>query len=461
MRLHHSTTSTDAERRDVSHRAARYAFSQTRTVFDHTVHNAGLCDRSAASRYSRRAWNRGYCFAIAAALALALITAQSAFAETRSSDQVDGVAASKRSLAAAVLPDVAMRAGALVDGEGRVLWSRRETERRPMASITKIMTAVVALERSDVTTMVVIPKASGQVGESTAFLRPGEKLPMNQVLEALLVKSGNDAAVAIARSVAGSDEAFVKLMNDKAVELGLKNTHFANSHGLDEAGHYTTAADLAVLGRYAMANPRFREIVKMQTVTIGSGARKEVLHSTDLLIGNYAGAIGIKTGFTDGAGYSVLSAAERDGLTLYAVVLGTSSELQRFREARELLDWGFAHYRPQQLAVGGTVVAEAPVGDYLDRRVPAAISRDETVSVLDLSGPITRTVTVGVVAAPIKKGQTVGVATFTQAGKMISRVPLVATYDVKRPNPFLRIWIGSVRVWRKLFGGPPPVAGPI
>ena len=122
---------------------------------------------------------------------------------------------------------------------------------------------------------------------------------MDQLLEALLVKSGNDAAVAIARNVAGSDEEFVKLMNAKAVELGLKNTHFANSHGLDAPGHYTTAADLATLGRYAMTIPRFREIVRMKTVTIGQGKRKETLQSTDLLIGNYAGAIGIKTGFTE------------------------------------------------------------------------------------------------------------------------------------------------------------------
>ena len=347
-----------------------------------------------------------------------------------------------------------------MDGDGRVLWSRRETDRRSMASITKIMTAVVALEHGDMNSTVTIPRASGQVGESTAFLRPGEKLPMDQVLEALLVKSGNDAAVAIARSVAGSDEAFVKLMNEKAVELGLKDTRFANSHGLDAPGHYTTAADLAVLGRYAMTKPRFREIVKMKSTTIGTGSRKETLESTDLLIGNYAGAIGIKTGYTSDAGYSVLSAAEREGLTLYAVVLGTDSELRRFREAKELLDWGFAHYRAQQLAVAGTVVAQASVSDYLDRLVPAAISRDETVSVLDVSGPITRTVTVSTLPAPIKQGQTVGIASFTQAGKMIAQVPLVATEDVKRPNVFARLWIGAVRGWRRVFGGPPPMATP-
>lgn len=461
MRLHHSKMSSFAGTMGLSLLRARFHFSPTRPSSDIFLPVGGLGSvfgRVVTSSSSRRAAG---VLMLGAALSLALLGPSGASAATRSADKVDGVAATKRSLDASALPDVTMRAGALVDGEGRVLWSRRETERRSMASITKVMTAVVAMENADLDSLVTIPKASGQVGESTAFLRPGEKLPMDQVLEALLVKSGNDAAVAIARSVAGSDEAFVKMMNDKAAALGLKDTHFANSHGLDQPGHYTTAVDLAVLGRYAMTKPRFREIVSMKSATIGSGVRKEKLQSTDLLIGNYAGAIGIKTGFTDEAGYSVLSAAERGGLTLYAVVLGTSSELQRFKEAREILDWGFAHYRAQQLAAAGTVVAEAPVSDYLDLRVPAAISRDETVSVLDVSGPITRTVMVGTVTAPIKQGQTVGVATFTQAGKMISRVPLVATRDVKRPNPLARLWIGTVRAWRKVFGGPPSVAAPI
>jgi D-alanyl-D-alanine carboxypeptidase (penicillin-binding protein 5/6) len=457
MPLHRPITSSVET---LSDDKGRLHSAPTRVRFDRMRSYQSSHDRRRPPQRARSLSPRWLGPLLGCAIALSLLIPSSVFAAPRLSDLVDGVPASKRSLTASALPDVTMRAGALVDGEGRVLWSRRETERRSMASITKIMTAVVALEHAELTSTVTIPRASGQVGESTAFLRPGEKLPMDQVLEALLVKSGNDAAVAIARSVAGSDEAFVTMMNEKATELGLKNTHFANSHGLDAPGHYTTAADLAVLGRYAMTKPRFREIVKMKSVTIGSGRRKETLQSTDLLIGNYAGAIGIKTGFTDGAGYSVLSAAEREGLTLYAVVLGTSSELERFREARELLDWGFAHYRAQQLAVAGTVVAEASVSDYLDRRVPAAISRDETVSVLDVSGPITRTVTVGTLPAPIKRGQIVGVAEFTQAGKMISQVPLVATEDVKRPSLFERAWIGAVRGWRKVFGGSPPLAAP-
>lgn len=422
--------------------------------FMSTIHNP-----HAGARVPRIRTALGFCLGVV--LILAMLLPSMAIAEARPTDVVDGQKASKRKLGTESLPDVMLQAGALVDGDGRVLWSRKEDERRAMASITKIMTAVVALENSDPGTMVTVPKASGQVGESTAFLRPGESLSMKEVLQALLVKSGNDAAVAIARNIGGTDEAFVVLMNNKATELGLTNTHFANPHGLDAPNHYTTANDLAVLSRYAMSNPEFRSIVGMKSVTIGTGARAETLQTTDLLLGNYAGAIGIKTGYTSAAGYSVVSAAQRDGLTLYAIVLNTPSELQRFREARELLDWGFAHYRKQELAQGGTVLAEAPITDYLDVRVPAAVSQDTSVSVLDVNGPITRRVTVGSLPAPVARGQTIGVATFTQAGRIISQVPLVATAEIRRPGPLERLWIASVRTWRKVFGGPPLVAAPV
>jgi D-alanyl-D-alanine carboxypeptidase (penicillin-binding protein 5/6) len=345
------------------------------------------------------------------------------------------------------------KSGILVAADGRELWARQPDAQRPMASITKIMTAVVALEHSQPSDIVVVPKASAQVGESTSFLRVGEQLPMQEMIVSLLVKSGNDAAIAIADHVAGSEPAFVEMMNRKAQDLGLKNTHFANSHGLDQAGHYTTASDLAVLARYAMTKPEFRDIVSMKTAVVRDGSRVETMMNTNLLIGNYTGANGIKTGYTTGAGHSVIVSAQRDGIELYAVVLGTDSEMQRFKDARELLDWGFAHYRHQTLATNGTVVAEAPVTDYLDVVVPAKFSQDASASVLDFDGPITRTVTVTEVHAPVTQGQRVGVATFTQRGNVIESVPLVAVEKVRKPTIFERAWIGTVRVWRRLFGG--------
>jgi D-alanyl-D-alanine carboxypeptidase (penicillin-binding protein 5/6) len=367
-------------------------------------------------------------------------------------DRVDGKVAADASIPLSALPDVQMAEGAIVDGDGRVLWSRSAGTRRPMASITKIMTAVVALENSSLSDVVTVPKASVAVGESTASLRAGEKLPMRDVLAALLVKSGNDAAVAIAQHVGGTEAQFVDMMNAKAAELGLANTHFANPHGLDAPGHYTTATDLGVLARYAMSKPEFRRIVTLKSVTIGTGKRRETLTSTDELLGNYKGAMGVKTGFTDGAGYSVVSAAQRNGITLYSIVLGTKSDLLRFRESKGLLDWGFAHYRPMSVATVGTVVGEAPVKDYLDVTVPAAISKDATLPVLDLDGTIKRSVQLSEVSAPVSVGQMVGVATFKQGGKTILTMPLAATEHVARPNPFEASWIALVRLWQRAVG---------
>lgn len=388
------------------------------------------------------------------ALALVAVLAFPAVAlsEPLATDVVDGTVASQLSVPLASLPDVVMVSGELVGADGRVLWARNADQQRAMASITKIMTAVIALETAPLDQIITVPDISTKVGESSAGLRKGEQLSLQDLLAAMLVKSGNDAAVAIAVGLSGSEEAYVQLMNEKAAALGLEHTHFSNVHGLDGPQHYSTANDLAILARYAMAKPEFRQIVSMKSITIGSGAQQETLQSTNLLLNNYEGAIGIKTGHTNGAGYSMVAAAERGGITLYAVVLGTASDLKRFQMAQALLDWGFIHYRPQKLADEGTVLAQSQVTDYLDVSVPAAVSADTTVAVLDTDGPITRTVSVSPVSAPVKKGDRVGVVSFTQAGKLIATVPLVATVDVAKPTVLESIWIAVVRAWRSVFG---------
>lgn len=389
---------------------------------------------------------------LTALLACSLIAPPCGLARGLSSDLVDGRTAAQRDITTAALPSVTMKAGLLADSEGRVLWARNPDARRSMASITKIMTAIVALEHSALDESVVVPREAAAVGQSSAYLVTGERLSMREMLAAMLVKSGNDAATAIALHVGTTEDGFVRMMNAKAQELGLRHTHFTNPHGLDARGHYSTAADISTLARSAMSNPEFRRIVALRKVRVGGKGRRHLLESTDLLLGNYKGAIGVKTGNTDSSGYSVVSAAERGGVTLYAVVLGTASDPARFRDAKELLDWGFAHYRPQELASAGTVVGEAPVSDYLDTSVPAAISENASATVLDLNGSIRRVVTIAPVTAPVKVGDRVGSVTFSQDGKLIAGVPLVATRDVRRPNPFLRAWIGMVRGWRILFG---------
>ena len=391
---------------------------------------------------------------VALGLALAVAsTPVSAHAQVLAADRVDGRSASELGIPKAAMPDVRMAAGALVTEDGRVLWSRSVSDRRAIASITKLMTAVVALENGEPDDPVTVTTASKSVGESTSFLRVGEQLPMSEVLEASLVKSGNDAAVALAIHVAGSEDAFVDLMNAKARELGLSRTRFANPHGLDETGHYSTAADVAVLARYAMSKPDIRRVVAQKTATIGRGSRSEQVVNTNLLIGNYTGANGVKTGWTSKAGYCVVDSAKRGEIELYAIVLGTTSETQRFRDAVELLDFGFAHYRPQRVSTKDTIVAEAPVRDYLDRLVPVAMSADSTVAVFDVAGTITRKVTVSAVDAPVSKGQKIGVATFTQADRVIASVPLVAAEEVRKPSVPARVFIAAARAWRWLTGG--------
>lgn len=397
---------------------------------------------------------------VAALLWAPLAQAGTAVATPKPTDLADGRTAGQLGMRLDAMPDVKMKAGVLMTGDGRVLWARNPSGHRSIASITKIMTAVVAMERGNLSDKVTIPSQARRVGESTSYLEAGDELTLSELLEALLVKSGNDAAFAIAIHIAGSEEAFVKLMNEKAAELGLSDTRYTNAHGLDHGDQYSSAADMGVLARYAMMKPEFRRIVGQKNASIRTVGRAMPVENTNLLLGNYEGANGVKTGWTGKAGYCVVDSAKRGDVELYAVVLGTSSELQRFRDARELLDWGFAHYRTQQVVSAGTVVAETPVVDFLDRTVGARVATDQNVTVFDLFGPITRTVKVSSVKAPVKAGQKIGVATFTQDGKIIATVPLVAAETVKAPNPFARLGIGVARVWRRVFGGQlvaPPV----
>jgi len=160
----------------------------------------------------------------------------------------------------------------------------------------------------------------------------------------------------------------------------------------------------------------------------------------------------VKTGWTSDAGYCVIESAQRDGVALYAVVLGSSGELQRFRDAKTLLDFGFAHYRPQRLASVGTVIGEAPVAEYVDVLAPAAVSEDTTVTVFDLAGQISREVSVSQVEAPVAVGQRVGVARFTQGDVVVASVPLVAVKAIPDPTVFQRIGIAFTRLWLRLSG---------
>ncbi|MDO8848442.1 MAG: D-alanyl-D-alanine carboxypeptidase family protein [Coriobacteriia bacterium] len=369
-------------------------------------------------------------------------------------ESVGGVSIDADPALAAAVPAVSMPAGVLRTADGRTLWDRDAGAERAMASTTKIMTALVVLDRTELTERVTVTGGAAGVGEAEAGLVAGESYTVQQLLEAMLVRSGNDAALALAEHVAGDEDAFVALMNEKAVALGLSETAFTNPHGLDEDGHHTSAADLATLTTVAMADPRFAAIVNMLRVNVTAGGRTTTFESSNKLLGTYEGATGVKTGWTSDAGYCLVASAQRGSVSFIAVVLGTSSEDARFEQARTLLDWGFAHYAETQVAAKETTAGLVPVTDYLDRTVTAKVAEDAVVSVFDLDGEVvSRVDMIGEVEAPVVAGQRLGTLTVVQGERLLAQVPIVAAGDVPAPDAWDAAGIWFTRLWRRVFGG--------
>ena len=377
-------------------------------------------------------------------------------AAARPTDLIAGVPVSEHTAdVAAAAPDLGAATGVLMTDDGRVLWARAPREERPMASTTKIMTAVVALERGNLADEVTVSSRAAAIGGASVGLGAGDRHSLGDLLEALLVVSGNDAAVAIAEHVAGSVEEFVTLMNETAERLGLEDTAFANAHGLDAPGHHTSAMDLATVARYAMGMDEFRRAVGVKEMTFGAGQESTEYENSNLLIGSVEGATGVKTGWTDRAGYCLVASAERGGIELFAVVLGTRTAMERYQQATLLLEWGFVHYAGRRLAETGEVVGEVVVSDYLDMSVDAVVGVPADVPVFDLAGEVTRRVQLAEsVDAPLARGDRLGTLSFVQGDRLITQVPLIAIVDVRRPTLPERVWIALVRAWRSLFGGP-------
>lgn len=390
---------------------------------------------------------------VAVVLCAQLVAPASAAAKVLDTDLVSEVSVANRALTIADVPDVSGDSAVLFDGDGRILWARDIEKPHAMASITKLMTAAVALENSSPDAVFTVSPEAARVGQSTSGLRAGDTLDLANIIAGLLVSSGNDAAFAVAENIAGGEEAFVEMMNDKATELGMTDTHFANPHGLDADGHLTTVRDLAVLVRYAMGFELIRSTVALPSVTLDYGNRTALLDSTNDLLTTYEGANGVKTGFTDAAGHCLAAGAVRGGIQLYAVVLGSPAAQSRFTDCATLFDWGFAHYVPLTLATADDVLAEVPVKDYLDVVVGATVAETVAVPVFDFDGPLVQTIVLNEVRAPVKAGDRVGTVSWTQAGRSVATAKLVATEAVEKPSVFERVSISVVRLWRSVFGG--------
>lgn len=317
----------------------------------------------------------------------------------------------------------------LVDFDtGRILTEKNSDEKRSMASTTKIMTAIVALENGDLSSKVKVSKKSASIGGSSFGLVEGEEISLENMLYGLLLCSGNDAAVAISEHIAGDVEKFVKMMNEKAIQIGALNTNFENPHGLDSPYHYSTAKDLVKISYYAWQIPKFREIVSTREKSISEGNFKRKVYNTNKLLRQFEAVNGIKTGYTGQAGKCLVSSAIKDKLHLISVVLGSNDH---FGVSRELLNFGFSNFALRKIINAhknyGSVKIENGIKNEL-----LLVAED------DISVPITKkdiidlkVVAPNKIKAPVYKNQPIGELQIFINGNYICSTALIASENLR------------------------------
>ncbi|HEY8349729.1 MAG TPA: D-alanyl-D-alanine carboxypeptidase family protein [Clostridia bacterium] len=341
----------------------------------------------------------------------------------------------------------AMAAVVVEESTGRILYEKNALQKRSIASTTKIMTALVALENANVEDVVTVSKRAASIGGSVAGLRHGEKYTLRELLYALLIISANDAAIAIAEHVGGSVEGFAVMMNKRAKSLGAVNSNFVTPHGLDRENQYSTAYDVALITIEALKHPLFREIVS----TVSSYIPGHNLHNTNELLGTYPGADGVKTGYTGKAGRCLVSTAQRNGMRLISVVLGSPTRSARAEASRKLLDYGFENYRMYRLMSKGDVYAKIPVYRGVTEYVELKTDRD---IVLPLSRKEAEALEVrehvpDVVNAPVYAGAVSGYVEFVLDGRVLAQNVLKAGEDIRKTN-YLDYLELIFRTWGKM-----------
>jgi D-alanyl-D-alanine carboxypeptidase (penicillin-binding protein 5/6) len=336
---------------------------------------------------------------------------------------------------AAAEPGVKARSAVLMDAKtGQVLYNKNMNERSAPASTTKIMTAILAVESGRMDDIVKVSVRAAATRGSSMYLYPGQLISLRELVTGLLLRSGNDAAVAIAEHLAGSVEAFAEMMNRKAALLGAVNSHFRNPHGLSTPGHYSSAYDLALLARHALSNQLFADIVSTKETTIEwldrKGRERDVnLRNTNKLLWMLEEADGVKTGTTNEAGPCLVSSATRGNHKLLAVVLHDHS---RWYDSMQLLKYGFENWDLYDFAYRGDVLAAIPVEYGLAESVDAMVSEPAAlvVTAADYSQVTVEVDLPEKIKAPVYQGQKLGEIVFYIRDKAVKTVDVVATKDV-------------------------------
>ena len=329
-------------------------------------------------------------------------------------------------------PQVTGRAWLVENGtSGQVLLAHNAYRRVPIASLTKLMTILLTLEHTHLDDVVTVSREAAATRDSTVTFRAGERLTVRELLEAALIASANDAADALASYVGhGSEDRFVAMMNARAKQLGLRETHFVRPDGLDAPGHLSSAHDVTFLARLLMHHAIVRQIVRMRVATISDG---HVLHTWNDLLYSYPGIFGVKTGHTAAAGWSEVAAARRRGVSIYATLLGSPDRSTRNADLAELLDWGFSRYVTVKAAEPGQVYAEAELG--YGRHLLALVAARPLVATVRVDRPLVRrVVSMDAADLPVSRGQSLGQVRIYQRGRLVGAVPLVAARSVAQPG---------------------------
>ena len=340
-------------------------------------------------------------------------------------------------------PEVYAQGAVLMDGKtGRVLWEKNMGEELPMASTTKIMTCILALESGKLEEIVETSGTAAAAPKVKMGLARGEKHRLYDLLYPLMLQSSNDAAVAIAEHIGGSVEGFAHMMNEKAIQIGALNTEFVTPNGLDSGNHHSTAYDMALITRYALKNEEFLKIINTPSITIplkNMDEKSYTVYNKNRLLNEYSGAIGVKTGFTGRAGNCFVGAAQRNGMTLISVVLasgwGSLGKERKWSDTKKILDYGFDNFSLVKIMDGGADTGNAPVAVSKDGFVStetenegwACMSAEEAENLrMDIEFK-------NYIEAPVLKGEIVGKASvYTENGEKLFETNILADSNVER-----------------------------
>jgi len=342
-------------------------------------------------------------------------------------------------------PDIQAASAILMDAaSGKILYEKNSHEKLEPASLTKIMTLLLAFEAIDsgkvkLTDKIKVSERAWKTGGSQVFLGPGEEQTLETLLKCITVASANDASVAVAEYIGGSVEGFVKMMNDRAKELGMNDTHFVNPHGLSAPGHITSAYDVAIMARELVKHPKVFEwsTLWMDYLEHTDKPRNAtMLANTNKLLGKYEGLDGLKTGFHSKAGYCFAATAKRGNFRLISVILNASNNKQRFEETVKLLDYGYGHYNSVLVVEKNSIQKNLPVEKGLIRNVDIVAASDFSLLVeKGKEGGITTKVEVPeILYAPLKKGTRVGKLIIEQNDQIMGEVDLVVSIDVEKAS---------------------------